>query len=76
MKRWIAIAGSRNIVLNSLKVSMVVGTILVLINYFDRLFSGGLSIIDYFKMLLMYCVPYCVSTYGAVSAIVMENRET
>ena len=47
-----------------------------MINYFDRLFSGGLSMIDYFKMLLMYCVPYCVSTYGAVSAIVMENRET
>ena len=76
MKRWIAIAMRGDIVLNSFKVCMVVGTVLVLINYFDRLFSGGLSMIDYFKMLLMYCVPYCVSTYGAVSAIVMENRET
>ena len=73
MKRWIAIAVRRDIVLNSFKVSMVVGTILVLINYFDRLFSGGLSGLDFFKILLMYCVPYCVSTYGAVSAIAREK---
>ena len=73
MMRWISIAVRRDIVLNSLKVCMVVGTILVFINYFDRLFSGGLSRIDYLKMLLMYCVPYCVSTYGAVSVIVREK---
>ena len=71
--RWISIAVRRDIVLNSLKVCMVVGTILVFINYFDRLFSGALSRIDYLKMLLMYCVPYCVSTYGAVSVIVREK---
>ena len=29
--------------------------------------------IDYFKMLLMYCVPYCVSTYGSVSVIIKEK---
>ena len=67
MKRWILLAMRRDIVLNSLKVCLLVGTILVLINYFDRLFSGGLAGIDYLKMLLMYFVPYCVSTYGAVS---------
>lgn len=67
MKRWISLAVRRDIALNSLKVCLVVGTILVLINYFDRLFSGGMAGIDYFKMLLMYFVPYCVSTYGAVS---------
>ena len=73
MKRWISLAARRDIALNSLKVCLVVGTILVLINYFDRLFGGGLAGIDYFKMLLMYCVPYCVSTYGSVSVIVKDK---
>ena len=70
MNRWISLAMRRDIVVNSLKVCLVVGTILVWINYFDRLFGGELAGIDYFKMLLMYCVPYCVSTYGSVSIIV------
>ena len=70
MKRWISIAARRDIGISSLKVCAVVGTILVMINYFDRLFSGGLAQVDYFKMLLMYCVPYCVSTYGAVSVVI------
>ncbi len=73
MKRWIALAVRRDIALNSLKVCLVVGTILVSINYFDRLFSGELAGVDYFKMLLMYCVPYCVSTYGSVSIVIKEK---
>ncbi len=73
MKRWLALALRRDIVLSSLKVCVVVGTVLVSINYFDRLFSGNLSGIDYFKMLLMYCVPYCVSTYGAVSVSLKDD---
>ena len=45
----------------------MVGTILVAINYFDRIRAGALTDIDYVKMLLTYCVPYCVSTYASVS---------
>ena len=73
MKRWIAVALRRDIVINSLKVCALVGTILISINYFDRIRAGNLSMIDYFKMLLMYCVPYCVSTYGSVSVIIKEK---
>ena len=73
MKRWIAVALCRDIVINSLKVCALVGTILISINYFDRIRSGNLSMIDYFKMLLMYCVPYCVSTYGSVSVTIKEK---
>ena len=63
----------REIVINSLKICAVVGTILVLINYFDKLLNGNLSKLDYIKMLLMYCVPYCVSTYASVSVVIGEN---
>ena len=73
MKRWLSIAARRDIVIGSFKVCAVVGTILVMINYSDRILAGGLTDIDYFKMLLTYCVPYCVSTYASVSVVTREK---
>jgi hypothetical protein len=46
-------------------VAVVVGSILNLINQGDALFGGGR--IGWAKIALTYIVPYCVSTYGAVS---------
>ena len=73
MKRWLSIAARADIVISSLKVCAVVGTILVLINYFDRILAGTLGAGDGFKILLTYCVPYCVSTYASVS-MVLKGR--
>ena len=70
MKRWLSIAARRDVIISSLKVCAVVGTTLVLINYFDRILAGTLSDIDYFKILLTYCVPYCVSTYASVGIVI------
>ncbi|MEM6904559.1 MAG: nitrate/nitrite transporter NrtS [Pseudomonadota bacterium] len=55
----------------SLKVSLVVGTILVLINQGDRLLAGHAP--DWVKLILTYAVPYLVSTYAAVTAL--RDRE-
>ncbi len=49
----------------SLRVAVIVGTILNLINQGDALFAGGS--LDLVKLTLAYLVPYCVSTYGAVA---------
>ena len=49
----------------SLVVALIVGTVLNLINQGGALFGGGH--IDWAKFLLNFVVPYCVSTYGAVS---------
>jgi hypothetical protein len=49
----------------SLAAALVVGTILNLINQGDALFAG--KRLDWTKLLLTYVVPYCVTTYGAVS---------
>lgn len=49
----------------SLTIALVVGTILNLINQGDALITG--EAISVPKLLLTYLVPYCVSTYGAVS---------
>ena len=44
----------------------IVGTVLNLINQGDVLWGG--TELNLPKILLTYCVPYCVATWGAVSA--------
>ncbi len=50
----------------SFYVALVVGTILNLINQGDVLW--GDEDLNVLKLALTYCVPYCVATYGAVTA--------
>lgn len=49
----------------SLGVAIVVGSILNVINQGDALLGG--APVNWVKVLLTFAVPYCVSTYGAVS---------
>jgi hypothetical protein len=49
----------------SLCVALIVGTVLNLINQGDALL--GMASINWLKLVLTYCVPYVVCTYGAVS---------
>ncbi len=56
---------SDGVPLRSLIVALIVGSVLNLINQGDALVAGGP--IDWVKALLTLGVPYCVSTYGAVS---------
>ena len=57
----------------SLAAAVVVGTILNLINQGDALFAG--RPLDWTKLALTYIVPYCVTTYGAVSfRLALERR--
>jgi hypothetical protein len=56
---------SDGIPLRSFYVALIVGTILNLINQGDALL--GYASLNWAKVLLTYCVPYLVCTYGAVS---------
>jgi hypothetical protein len=49
----------------SLYVALVVGTVLNVINQGDAFL--GMASINWLKLVLTYCVPYVVCTYGAVS---------
>jgi hypothetical protein len=69
MKNWIKIAARRDVFLRGLKVAGVVGTVLVAINQGDFLLAGNMSADALWKIPMTYCVPYCVSTYSSVSAI-------
>ncbi len=74
MKRWLCAAARPDVVRRSVKVCLIVGTILVIINYADRALNGSLSVTDLVKMLLTYAVPYCVSTYVSVATLVSEGK--
>ena len=70
---WLHTATLPRIVKRSLKVALLVGTIIALINYGDRLLAGNLQISDLIKILLTYLVPYCVSTHAAVSTLLNQR---
>lgn len=59
-------ARSRAVVTTALRVALVVGTVLTLINQGDALFGEG--DVNVLKAALTYVVPYLVSTHGAVTA--------
>ena len=60
-------AGEKACVLRSLKVALVVGTVLALINHYDAILSGTLGTTGTLQVLLTYTVPYSVATYGSAS---------
>ncbi|MDX1403975.1 MAG: nitrate/nitrite transporter NrtS [Woeseiaceae bacterium] len=74
MNEWLMTALRGDIVLRSLKVAVIIGTLLVAINQGDLILSGRLDTAAVWKIPLTYLVPYCVATYGAVSAILAANR--
>jgi hypothetical protein len=69
VSEWLAIARQGRVVRPALKVAAVVGTLLVLINQGDLVMLGSMAELSPAKILLTYCVPYCVSTWSAVTAI-------
>lgn len=72
MIKVLQIALQKRIVVDSLKVMIVVGTILNLINQGDRLLA--LEDIQWFKFFLTYSVPYLVSTYASVQTILATQN--
>lgn len=56
-------ACQRPIVLAALRLALVVGTVLNLINQGGRVVDG--QPLSWFHVVLNYLVPYCVSTYSA-----------
>ncbi len=53
----------------ALKISLIVGSILALINHGDTIFEGTLTLANVCQIILTFLVPYCVSTYSSIKAI-------
>jgi len=71
---FVNIALLPDVVVTALKVTLVVGTILAVINQGPEIVSGTLTRANIVQIALTYMVPYCVSTYSAVKAIQARNR--
>lgn len=75
MKEWLSIAMRRDVVARGLKVGLIVGTILTVINYGDVILYGQIDQSAYWKIPLTYLVPFCVSTYAGVEAILRQKNQ-
>jgi hypothetical protein len=76
MKTFFQAATEKSTVATSARVALLVGTILASINYGDRIvFSGDMRAIDWVKLAVTYCVPYCVATYGAARYAVKHGED-
>jgi hypothetical protein len=68
-----SIASSPPVVRLAARMSLIVGSLLNLINQGDALF--GARPVDVFKLCLTYMVPYCVATYSATSITLQRQRD-
>ena len=64
-----SLAISSAVVRTALPIALIVGTILGLINYGDKILIGDISTRDMIKISVTYLVPYSVSTYSSVKAL-------
>jgi hypothetical protein len=74
MSEWLRLAVSPSIVWRAVKVALVVGTILIAINYGDLILAGHVGGAMWVKMALTLFVPYGVSTYSSVGALMETER--
>ncbi|MDC3108305.1 nitrate/nitrite transporter NrtS [Paracoccaceae bacterium] len=69
---FLTLAFRESVIKRAIKIALIVGCILALINHGDRIIFRDMQSVDWFKILLTFCVPYCVSTISSVLAIKRE----
>lgn len=57
----------------SLRVALVVGVVLALINHGDTLLGGPWGAALLWKVPLTFVVPFCVATWGALSSCAVRH---
>ena len=71
---WIETALSKSVVRRAIAYAVVVGTILIAINHGYAILQCYLNPTSYLKMGLTVMVPYLVSTFSSVGAILQNRR--
>jgi hypothetical protein len=72
MNELLRVAVSASIVKNSIKIALVVGAILNLINQGPNIFQG--EPVSWPHLLLNFLVPYCVASYSAAKNLVQIRK--
>ena len=74
INKFIKIALLKEVVFMALKMSLIVGSVLALINHSDVIFEGTLTRVNVYQIILTFLVPYSVSTYSSVKTIQRHDR--
>lgn len=69
MRAWLSTACEPAVVRRAIRIALVVGALLILINHGDALMRGAISPLRLAQMALTVLVPYCVSTISSVSVL-------
>ena len=69
---FLNLALRKSVIRRAIKIALIVGCLLALINHGDRIIFQDMKSVDWVKILLTFCVPYCVSTISSVLAIKRE----
>ena len=70
---WCNLGCRVSVVKRGLKFCLVVGIVLIAINHGDVILRGELQPINYLKMGLTVIVPYMVSVFSSVGAIIEQG---
>jgi hypothetical protein len=74
VKNWMGLAFRPDIAGRARRVAMIVGSILTIINQGDVILNGEVTVGTIGKIILTFCVPYCVSTYAGVGALIDQGN--
>lgn len=69
MAGFLTLARRADVVQRALRTSLLVGTILMLINHGDALMVGDVDGARLLRIVLTFLVPYGVATYASVQAL-------
>ncbi len=69
MTTWLKLAFSKWIVHRAGFTALFVGIVLSAINYGDSILNGTVTHAQILRMVFSFFVPYCVSTFSSVSAV-------
>ena len=58
-----------DVILRALKMASIVGIVLAIINHGDHILLGTMTVTNWIKVLITFCVPFCVSTISSVLAL-------
>ena len=67
------IAFRKDVFLRAFKMALIVGIVLAIINHGDHIYLGTMTITNWTKILITFCVLFCVSTVSFVLAIKKEQ---
>lgn len=76
LKEALEICGRREHLRRTVRIALVVGTILTLINQGDVIAGGDATALTIVKVALNYCVPFVVSNLGLLAAKRAERERS